>query len=59
MSEQELIAPAPEHCPGTDSEAAGKASGTIAIPSWASLRKTWFVECSETSDPLSHFCNRQ
>jgi hypothetical protein len=27
-----LIAPAPEHCPGTDSEAAGKASGTIATP---------------------------
>ncbi len=56
MSEQELIAPAPEHCPGTDSEAAGKASGTIAIPSWVSLRKTCFVECS---DPLSHLCNRQ
>jgi hypothetical protein len=32
MSDQELIAPAPEHCPGTDSEAAGKASGTFATP---------------------------
>jgi hypothetical protein len=28
MSESQLVAPAPEHCPGTDSEAAGKASGT-------------------------------
>ena len=27
MSEPQLVAPAPEHCPGTESDAAGKASG--------------------------------
>lgn len=32
MSESQLVAPAPEHCPGTDSEAAGKASACQGCP---------------------------
>ena len=39
----ELVAPAPEHCPGTSSDDAGKASGKDFLDSIFKLLKTIFV----------------